>query len=60
MGYLVFCDVNDEGEIVDSFSGVNIIPSRQYDYFFFTFDSGVMEDISKYKVDIETRQLILK
>lgn len=60
MGYLVFCDVDEQGNITDAFTGMNIIPSRQYDYFFFTTDAGVMEDISNYKVDLETRQLVLK
>ncbi|MFZ7945655.1 hypothetical protein [Neobacillus sp. 19] len=60
MGYLLFCDVDEQGNITDALSGVNIIPSRQYDYFFFTMDEGVVEDVSQYKVDLEARQLILK
>jgi hypothetical protein len=60
MGYLVFVDVDEQGNIVDAFIGVNIIPSRQYDYFFFTMDEGVMENIGAYKVNIETRELVLR
>jgi hypothetical protein len=60
MGYLVFCDVDENGDIIDAYSGINIIPSRQYDFFFFTNDEGVTTDISQYKIDLETRQLIKK
>jgi hypothetical protein len=60
LGYLLFCDVDEAGNIIDALSGANIIPSRQYDYFFFTMDAGVMEDISLYKVDLDTRQLVRK
>lgn len=57
---LLFCDVDEEGNIIGALMGKNIIPNRQYDYFFFTNDPGVLDDISKYKVDVVTRQLVRK
>lgn len=60
MGYLVFCYVDEDGNIIDAFVGESIIPSRQYDYFFYTLDKGVMENIALYKVNIKTRELVLK
>lgn len=60
MNYLLFCNVDENGNIIDSFSGVNIIPSKQYEYFFLTQDKGVVEDISKYKVDLKARVLTVK
>lgn len=60
MGYLLFCDVDETGTITDAMSGANIIPSRQYDYFFYTSDHHVMENVSDFKVDLLTRQLIRK
>ncbi|WP_163183345.1 hypothetical protein [Neobacillus sedimentimangrovi] len=57
MGYLVFCDTDELGNITDAYAGVNIIPSRQYDYFFYMPNEI---DIMQYKVDMESRQLILK
>lgn len=60
MYYLLFCNVDEFGEIKDAYTGINIIPDRQYDFFFFTNDEGVTLDISQYKVDLETRQLIKK
>ncbi len=59
MGYLVFCDVNQQGNIIESLIGKHVIPDRQYDCFFYTMDEGVMEDITLYKVDMETRELVL-
>jgi hypothetical protein len=60
MNYLLFCNADKDGNIIDSFSGANIIPSKQYDYFFLTQDKGVVEDISKYKIDLTTRVLTVK
>ena len=56
MNYLLFCDVDETGNITDALTGVNIIPDRQYDYFFYGFN----DDIFLYKVDVVARQLILK
>jgi hypothetical protein len=60
MGYLLFCDVDEAGNIIVAFTGTNIIPSRQYDFFFFTNDADVADNIANYKVDLETRILIKK
>lgn len=57
MFYLVFCDVDEEGNITDALVGTNIIPNRQYDYFFFTSDEGVTNNINQYKVNTSSRQL---
>jgi hypothetical protein len=35
MGVLLFCDVDQEGKIIESYVGERIIPMKQYDYFFF-------------------------
>lgn len=56
MNNLLFCDVDEDGNITDALTGVNIIPDRQYDYFFYGFDA----DIFIYKVDVVTRKLVLK
>jgi hypothetical protein len=32
---LLFCDVDEEGKIVESLLGDRIIPLKQYDYFFY-------------------------
>jgi hypothetical protein len=55
---LLFCDVDEEGNIIEALFGATIIPSRQYDYFFYLKEK--FEDISEYKVNIETRELVLK
>lgn len=60
MNYLVYCDVDKNGNITEAFTGVNIIPPKQYGHFFLTKDEGVLTDIHKYKVDLETRQLTVK
>jgi hypothetical protein len=32
---LLFCDVDEDGKIVDSLAGDRVIPLKQYDYFFY-------------------------
>jgi hypothetical protein len=56
-GFLVFCDVTEDGYFTDVLAGFNIIPNRQYDYFFY-LDEWV--DLMNYKVDLENRKLVLK
>lgn len=58
--YLIYCDVDEQGNIIDAFYGTNIIPSRQYDYYFFTEDKDIANNLMKYYVNIETRQLTLR
>jgi len=55
MGFLVFCDADEQGNITDYIAGRNIIPSRQYDYFFFLMNEI---DVADYK--IVDGQLVLK
>lgn len=47
MGYLVFCNTDDDGRITEALDGINVIPNKQYDYFFF-LDKGI--DVMDYKV----------
>jgi hypothetical protein len=49
---LLFCDVDDEGRIIESLIGERVIPMRQYQYFFFLMDDIeiVTENISNYRV----------
>jgi hypothetical protein len=39
---LLFCDVDENGKIVDSIMGERVIPMRQYHYFFFLVESPVI------------------
>lgn len=57
MYYLVFCDVDETGRIIDALVGATVIPSRQYDFFFFTNDVRVTQDITKFQVDLVERRL---
>ena len=59
-GIIVFCNVDENGDIIEAFTGRNIIQSKQYDFNFYTTDEGTLGDLSNYKVDLETRQLIKK
>jgi hypothetical protein len=53
MGFLFFCNVDSEGNIVESISGEKIIPMKQYDYFFYVtgkdYDTFLRE-LASYKV----------
>jgi hypothetical protein len=54
----LYCDVDEQGNIITVLAGETIIPDREYDYFF-TFESwSEVENISLYKV--ENGQLVLK
>lgn len=35
MGFLLFCNVDETGKIIESISGEKVIPMKQYDYFFY-------------------------
>jgi hypothetical protein len=41
---LLFCNVDDNGKITESIIGERIIPSKQYEYFFFLME--VAETVS--------------
>lgn len=51
-GVLLFCDVDENGKLVECFVGERIIPMKQYDYFFFlTEDVEVVgQNIPNYRV----------
>lgn len=52
MGVLFFCDVDEEGEIVDSLIGARVIPMKQYDFFFYLMDDyeTVISNVPNYRV----------
>jgi hypothetical protein len=49
---LLFCDVDENGKIIDSLLGDRIIPMKQYDYFFYLMDDieFVAQNIANYRV----------
>lgn len=54
----IYCDVDENGNIIDALMGERIIPDRQYDFFFMVTDAEIMKNIDKYKVI--NRELVLK
>jgi hypothetical protein len=52
MGVLLYCDVDENGRIVESLVGERIIPMRQYQYFFYLIDDyeTILSNLSKYRV----------
>lgn len=34
-GYVVYCNTDEDGNITNGCWGINIIPDRQYDHFFY-------------------------
>jgi hypothetical protein len=47
MGFLVFCDADEEGQITAYVAGQYIMPDRQYQYFYYLNESI---DVSEYKI----------
>lgn len=47
--FIVFCNADEEGVIYDGVVGNNIVPDKQYDYFFYLGEEGI-DDLMKYKV----------
>lgn len=47
--FLLFCNVDEEGNIIEGVTGNNIIPDKQYDFFFYLGEEGV-EDLLLYKI----------
>mgnify|MGYP001167322643 CR=1 FL=1 len=45
--FLIFANVDKDGEIVDAITGYNVVPDKQYQYFFFRKKPI---DIEKYKI----------
>ena len=54
----LYCNVDDEGNIIQSFFGENIIPSEAFT-FFFMIDEETVENIEDYKVGIERFRPVL-
>ncbi|MGJ9381544.1 hypothetical protein [Salipaludibacillus sp. CF4.18] len=52
---LIYCDVDENGNILDLIQGYRVIPGRQYDYFFVREE---LIDSALYKV--ENRELVQK
>lgn len=53
MGILLFCDVDENGKIIESIAGERIMPSKQYDYFFYIIGSDIetiTQNIPNYRV----------
>lgn len=44
----MYVNVSEDGEIIEGLTGVNVIPDRQYDFFFY-LDEKI--DLLKYKVE---------
>lgn len=57
---LVYANVDLNGNLTEVIAGQKIIPDKQYSYYFYTSDTGIMVNSSDYKVDLSTRQLIKK
>jgi hypothetical protein len=49
---LLFCDVDEQGKIIESYLGERIIPMKQYDYFFFLNEDTetVAANIPNYRI----------
>jgi hypothetical protein len=48
---LLFVDIDEQGTIIDALYGYNIIPDREYNFFFYTTEE-VAENAFDYKVAI--------
>jgi hypothetical protein len=48
---LLFVNIDSEGNVIDSLYGYNIIPGREYDFFFYTTEEIAMNAFH-YKVAI--------
>jgi hypothetical protein len=48
---LLYVNIDEDGNIVDSLYGQNIIPDREYDFFFYTTEE-IAENAFDYKVAI--------
>ncbi|WP_160299100.1 hypothetical protein [Bacillus alveayuensis] len=54
----LYCDVDEQGNIITVLAGETILPDREYDYFFTLESWDEVENISLYKV--ENDQLVFK
>jgi hypothetical protein len=46
---LLFVNIDEEGHVIESLYGYNIIPDREYDFFFFT-TGEIATNAHQYKV----------
>jgi hypothetical protein len=60
MGVLLFCDVDENGKIIESLVGQRVIPMKQWGHFFYLMDETetVVNNIPNYRV--VNGQLILE
>jgi hypothetical protein len=49
---LLFVNIDSEGNVIDALFGHNVIPDREYDYFFFTVEE-IAVNAFKYKVVLD-------
>ncbi|MFJ6415002.1 hypothetical protein ACIQLG_19675 [Terribacillus saccharophilus] len=52
---LLYCIVNEQGEILEAISGENIIPDKQYSFFFNT-ETTVIDELDAYVVKVDNMQ----
>ena len=57
--YLVFCDADKDGRIIEGIQGVNIIPDKDYEFFFYLGEGNKEIDLMEYKIAYEGRKAIL-
>ncbi|WP_342045994.1 hypothetical protein [Bacillus sp. OTU530] len=53
MGALFFCNVDENGGIIESLVGERVIPTKQYEYFFYLANANTEEvftNIPRYRV----------
>ncbi|MFS0820751.1 hypothetical protein [Bacillus sp. 1P02SD] len=53
MGVSFYCDVDENGKIIESLIGDRIIPMKQYDYFFYITGKSletVLQELPNYRV----------
>jgi hypothetical protein len=52
-GVLLFCNIDGSGKIIDSLLGDRVIPTKQYDYFFYIAGKDtetVLNELPNYSV----------
>ncbi|WHY75700.1 hypothetical protein QNH20_16400 [Neobacillus sp. WH10] len=49
---LLFCNVDEQGKIIEAILGERIIPEKQYDYFFYLIEDPekVSQNIPNYRI----------
>ena len=57
--YLVFCNADEDGRIIEGIQGVNIIPDKEYDFFFYLGEGNKEIDLIDYKITCEGQKSFL-